>query len=129
MLWNAVCTRFPERKDDIISVRCASLEDITKLHARYRGKNSPTNVLTFSYTGTVPYEHDIVLCMDVAKKEAQDRGISLRDYTALLLVHGMLHAVGLDHERSQAEDIKTRTLEREILSECGFVSATLKDVY
>lgn len=129
MLWNAVCTRFPERMGDVVCVRCASLQDITKLHARYRGKNSPTNVLTFSYTDTVPYEHDIVLCMDVAKKEAQDRGIPLRDYTALLIVHGMLHAVGLDHERSQEEDTKTKNLEREILSECGFVSAALKDVY
>lgn len=128
-LWDAVCTRFPERLHDIVSVRVVSIEEITELNNRYRHQNSATNVLTFSYTETTAYEHDIALCMDVAEKEAQLRGVPLRDYTALLVVHAMLHAVGLDHELSRAEDKKTRALEEEILSECGFVSTSLSDVY
>lgn len=129
VLWDAVCTRFPERKSDSVSVRVVSIQEITELNNRYRNKNSVTNVLTFSYTDTVPYEHDIALCVDVAEKEARLRGVPLRDYTALLVVHAMLHAAGLDHEQSRTEDEKTRTLEKEILSECGFVSTSLSDVY
>ncbi len=128
-LWDAVCRRFPERLQDSVSVRVVSVKEITDLNSRYRAKNSATNVLTFSYTDTVPYEHDIALCMDVAEKEAATRGVPLQDYTALLVVHAMLHAVGLDHEQSPGEDKKTRALEKEILSECGFVSTSLSDVY
>jgi probable rRNA maturation factor len=128
-LWNTVCSRFPERKDDIVSVRPVSLEEITDLNARYRSKASPTNVLTFSYTDTVPYEHDIALCMDIATDEAKKRDIPLRDYVALLIVHAMLHAAGMDHEMSVEEDAKTRVLEQAILSECGFVPVALSDVY
>lgn len=128
-LWSAVCARFPKRKDDIVSVRPVSLEEITDLNSRYRSKRSPTNVLTFSYTDTVPYEHDIALCTEIATQEAKKRDIPLRDYVALLIVHAMLHATGMDHEKSAREDAKTRALEQEILSECGFVSVALGDVY
>jgi len=128
-LWDAVCTRFPERKNDSVSVRVVSVEEITDLNSRYRNKNSATNVLTFSYTDTAAYEHDIALCIDVAEQEAAQRGVPLRDYIALLVVHAMLHAAGLDHEQSLTEDKKTRALEKEVLSECGFVSTSLSDVY
>lgn len=128
-LWSAVCTRFPERKDDIVSVRPVSLEEITDLNSRYRNKKASTNILTFSYTDASPYEHDIALCIDVATDEAKERDIPLRDYVALLIVHAMLHAAGMDHEVSVEEDTKTRVLEQAILSECGFVPVALSDVY
>ena len=128
-LWDAVCIRFPDRLHDSVSVRFVSVEEVIDLNSRYRHKNSETNVLTFSYTDTVPYEHDIALCIRVAEQEAAQRGVGLRDYLALLVVDAMLHAAGLDHEQSLAEHQKTRALEKEILSECGFVSASLSDVY
>ncbi len=129
VLWNAVCNRFPDRRADTVSVRYVSVSEITDLNHRYRGKKSPTNVLTFSYTDDVPYEHDIALCSDIAEAEAKHRGVALRDYTALLLTHAMLHAAGLDHEQSVADNERMRTLEREIVSECGFAPVALKDVY
>lgn len=128
-LWDAVTERFPSAADDAVAIRCVSVDEITHLNNQYRKKQSPTNVLTFSYTDTVPHTHDIALCMDVAIAEATQRGIATRDYIALLLVHAMLHAVGLDHERSLDEDTRTRTIEREIVATCGFVPASLSDVY
>lgn len=129
VLWNAICNRFPDRRSDIVSVRYVSISEIADLNSRYRNTKSPTNVLTFSYTDDVPYEHDIALCSDIADQEAKQRGIPPRDYMALLLTHAMLHAAGLDHERSVTDDTNMRTLEQEILSECGFIPVALKDVY
>lgn len=128
-LWDALLVRFPDKKNDDVSIRCVSLQEITDFNLRYRGKSSPTNILTFSYTDAAPHEHDIALCLDIAEHEAKLRGVALRDYTALLLVHAMLHAAGLDHEKSPEEDTKVRELEEEVLSECGFVSGSLSDVY
>lgn len=125
-LWDAVRTK-TGFTDDAVTIRCVSKEEIHDLNMRYRTKDHPTNVLTFSYTD--PSEHDIALCMDVAKQEAAQRSVSLRDYTALLVVHGLLHVTGMDHEASPAEDEKTQALEREILNECGFVPVSLSDVY
>lgn len=129
VLWNAICNRFPDRRADIVSVRYVSIPEITDLNSRYRSTKSPTNVLTFSYTDDLPHEHDIALCSDIAEQEAKERGIALRDYVALLLTHAMLHAAGLDHEQSAADDTKMRTLEQEVLLECGFMPVALKDVY
>jgi probable rRNA maturation factor len=125
-VWNTVRMK-TGCADDAVTIRCVSEQEIRELNMRYRTKDHPTNVLTFSYTN--PPEHDIALCMDVARREATERNVSLRDYTALLVVHGLLHVTGMDHEDSPAEDEHTQVLEREILNECGFVPVSLSDVY
>lgn len=124
-LWNAICTTFPERTNDHVSVRCVSESEIQDLNRIYRKKDIPTNVLTFSYTDDDPYEHDIAVCIEVAQQEAAQRGVTVVDYIALLIVHAMLHAVGMDHEQSEVEDQKTAEMERRILFECGFVPTAL----
>jgi probable rRNA maturation factor len=113
--------------DDIVSVQCVSAEEMKRLNFEYRKKDSPTNVLTFSYNED--HEHDVSLCMDVAEKEAQERGDTIRDYVALLLVHAFLHVCGMDHERSLGEAKKTEDIEKKILSTAGFVPQALSDVY
>ena len=136
-LWQAVC-EYRQCRDDIVVVRCVEKEEIKKLNATYRHKNTPTNVLTFSYpTGDDRQsydageksedkaEHDIAVCLDVAKVEAGERDIPLRDYFGLLIVHSFLHATGLDHERSSDEAKKMREAEQQILEACGFVSVWL----
>ncbi len=111
--------------DDIVSIQCVDEQEMQTLNARYRGKHAPTNVLTFSYES----EHDIAICMEVAKREANERNVDIRDYTALLVVHACLHAAGLDHDRSPEEADRTREYERIVLAACGFVSQALSDVY
>lgn len=125
-LWNAVRIRM-NIPDTEITLQCVSREEIQRLNLLYRQKDAPTNVLTFSYGDDD--EHDIALCMDVANAEAGERGIALRDYVALLTVHALLHACGVDHEKSHEDLVRMESLEREVLSDCGFVSHALSDVY
>ena len=113
--------------DDTIAIRCVDTQEVRRLNALYRGKDTPTNVLTFSYEEDS--EHDIALCMDVAIQEAKDRDMDIRDYCALLVVHALLHAGGMDHERSEQEAQHTEELERTILQQAGFVPKALSDVY
>jgi probable rRNA maturation factor len=83
-----------------------------QLNQRFRGKGYATNVLTFVYDDDVhdaprdaPLAGDIVICVPVVRREAKAAGRSLRSHCAHLVVHGMLHLQGYDHER--ADDAAT----------------------
>jgi len=76
-----------------------------RLNREYRGRDYATNVLTFAYDPAPPARRapepmtaDIVLCMPVIRREAREQGKSLRAHLAHLVVHGVLHAQGYDHE-------------------------------
>jgi probable rRNA maturation factor len=70
------------------------------LNRDYREKDYATNVLTFAYGETEEntVQADIVFCVDVLMREATERQISLVQHAAHLVVHGVLHAQGYDHE-------------------------------
>lgn len=76
------------------------------MNETYRGKTGPTNVLSFPAGDAVPGEEaylgDIALALETARNEAAARGVGLRDHAAHLLVHGMLHLIGYDHEDEAA---------------------------
>lgn len=116
-LWYAART-VRHHADDVVAIECVNPRTIQGLNKQYAGNNKPTNVLTFSYDAS----HDIALCTDIAQKEARGRGISYRDYAALLLAHAFLHAVGFDHEASEAERRQMQQAEERILKETGFNS-------
>ncbi len=116
------CKSLKLEEDGIIAIRCLSPSEIQRLNQTYRDKDTPTNVLTFSYDEK---EHDIALCMDIAVQEAKERKVAIIDYVALLLTHAFLHVLGMDHERSSEEDAQTQFLERNILQECGFIPTSL----
>jgi len=120
LLWQHALTAC-DATDEHVSVRCVSAAESEQLNTTYRKKIAPTNVLTFSYGD----EHDVALCMEVARSEAKAREVALRDYTALLLVHAYLHALGLDHEESEAVAERTAQLERVVLEQAGFVPTVL----
>ena len=85
-----------------------------ELNRQFRGKPYPTNVLTFGYGGEESLAADIVLCVPVVEREAREQGKALGDHYAHLVVHGILHACGYDHENeSDAEEMEA--LETEIL--------------
>lgn len=78
------------------------------MNRSYRGRDYATNVLTFAYETApgpagsprpAPINADIVLCMPVVRREARAQGKSLRAHLAHLVIHGVLHAQGYDHER------------------------------
>jgi len=89
-------------RDATVTVRFVGAAESARLNGTYRGKHWPTNVLTFVYDDpdqrAQPLSGDLVLCVPVLKREARDQGKALRDHCAHLVVHGMLHLQGHDHE-------------------------------
>ncbi|MEP7328351.1 MAG: rRNA maturation RNase YbeY [Betaproteobacteria bacterium] len=82
----------------IVTVRFVDAIEGRALNAEYRGKDYATNVLTFVYDDTEPRAGDIVLCAPVIREEADTQGKSLAAHYTHLVVHGMLHMQGFDHE-------------------------------
>jgi len=89
-----------------------------RLNRRYRGKDYATNVLTFVYS-TKPLEGDVVICAPVVAHEAREQGKAIRAHYAHLLLHGLLHLQGYDHER-KADAARMEARERRILRALGF---------
>lgn len=104
-----------------LTLRFVDAEEGQVLNRDYRGKDYATNVLTFAYTEDEDAEvtqADIILCTDVLMKEAREQGVSLEAHAAHLVVHGVLHAQGYDHETDEeAEEMEQ--LETEILATLG----------
>jgi probable rRNA maturation factor len=71
------------------------------LNRRFRFRNRPTNVLTFVYETDPLVKADIVVCMPVVRKEARSQGKSEQHHLAHLVVHGVLHAQGHDHDEEE----------------------------
>ena len=90
------------------------------LNRDYRGKDYATNVLTFAYNEGEdlgeddPTQADIILCTDVLLREAEEQKKTVEEHAAHLVVHGVLHAQGFDHEDDEeAEEMEQ--LERDIM--------------
>ncbi|MCC7098754.1 MAG: rRNA maturation RNase YbeY, partial [Rubrivivax sp.] len=94
-------------------------DEARTLNRDWRGKDYATNVLTFDYERAPLVVADLVLCAPVVEREAAEQGKTVEAHYAHLLVHGVLHAQGLDHQRAaQARFMEAR--EREILRALGF---------
>ena len=105
--------------DAEITVRIVGAEEGQQLNRDYRHKDYATNVLTFDYERAPLVVADLVLCAPVVEREAAEQGKTVEAHYAHLLVHGVLHAQGLDHQRAaQARFMEAR--EREILRALGF---------
>lgn len=80
-----------------ITLRFVDAQEGRALNLAYRGKDAATNVLTFDYSHW-PAQADVVLCSPVVEREALAQGKPLLAHYAHLVVHGMLHAQGWDHQ-------------------------------
>ncbi|HTS86339.1 MAG TPA: rRNA maturation RNase YbeY [Usitatibacter sp.] len=101
-----------------VTLRYVAESEGRRLNRSYRGKDYATNVLTFIY-GTKPLEGDVVICAPVVAREAKAQGKAVAAHHAHLLVHGLLHLQGFDHERER-EAKKMESRERRILARLGF---------
>ncbi|MBV8678959.1 MAG: rRNA maturation RNase YbeY [Aquitalea sp.] len=101
------------------------------LNHTYRGKDYATNVLSFALNegeniADLPLFGDLVLCTEVVEKEAAEQGIDLLAHYAHLLVHGMLHLQGFDHEDDEEAEIM-EALETVILAKLGYPDPYLEE--
>ncbi|WP_235864865.1 rRNA maturation RNase YbeY [Pseudothauera lacus] len=109
------------RRDAEVTIRLVGEAEGRALNRDYRGKDYATNVLTFVYGedgGDAPLAGDLVLCVPVVVREAAAQGKDLEAHYAHLVVHGMLHLQGFDHE-DEAEAAIMEALETEILAALG----------
>ena len=88
-------------EDCELSIRLVDSDESAELNVNYRGKDKPTNVLSFPFESPVPMEPvllgDLVICVPVVEKEAKEQGKKLENHWAHLVVHGCLHLLGYDH--------------------------------
>lgn len=115
----------PESPECDVALLFTDDESMAEINAEWRGKDKPTNVLSFPTPDDMPVPEgeprplgDIVLAHGVITREAAEQGKSLRDHTAHLIVHGTLHLLGYDHE-SDDEAEEMEALETRILKDLG----------
>jgi probable rRNA maturation factor len=106
-------------RDARVTVRFVGAREGRALNLRYRGRDYPTNVLTFVYDDVAPLTGDLVLCVPVVRREAHEQGKSFRAHCAHLVIHGMLHLQGFDHERD-AEARRMEAREVRALAALGY---------
>lgn len=116
----AVCTRLGTRGHEVC-VRIVDEDEGRVLNRDYRGIDKPTNVLSFPADIDVPeitLLGDIVICAQVVASEAKAQEKRLADHFAHMVVHGMCHLHGYDHEADEDAEIM-ESLEVELLAGCG----------
>jgi probable rRNA maturation factor len=102
-------------------VALSSDAEIAKLNAAYRDKNAPTNVLSFPAPASANesgFHGDIGLAFETVAREAGEQGVSLVDHLQHLVVHGLLHLEGYDHQ-TEAEAEAMEAIEVRILAKLG----------
>jgi probable rRNA maturation factor len=108
-----------------LAIRFVDLDEGQALNRQYRGKDYATNVLTFAYNEGEelgeddPTQADIILCTDVLRREAEEQGKTVEEHAAHLVVHGVLHAQGYDHEHDEEAD-EMEQFERDIMEVLGY---------
>ncbi|QYF88404.1 rRNA maturation RNase YbeY [Brevundimonas sp. PAMC22021] len=100
---------------------------VRDLNARFRNKDKPTNVLSFpAAESAAPHLGDVVLAYGVCSAEAETQGKTLSDHLTHLVVHGVLHLLGRDHEDDlEAEEMEGE--ERAILADLGVLDPYRND--
>lgn len=120
LLKNGLLKDIKEAKVISLSVVLLGEKKMIEINYKYRGKNYLTDVLAFSFTEHVSkndevYLGEILISPLKAKLQAKEYEVTFYDELSRLLVHGILHLLGYDHERSNQEEKKMRKLEDKIL--------------
>ena len=104
----------------LITLRFVNAAEGKKLNFAFRTQDKATNVLTFPYElSKKTLVADIIFCLPVIQKEASEQGKTVKAHLAHLIIHGCLHAQGLDHEKDQ-EAKKMESKEIKLLKSLGF---------
>lgn len=120
------------------SVLLTSDSEVHGLNRDWRDRNKPTNVLSFpmlardvllnlASDGPPVLLGDVALAYETCAREADERGIPLADHAAHLIVHGLLHLAGYDHELSDEDAAAMETLETKALARMGIPDPYARD--
>ena len=105
-------------RDAELTLRFVGAAEARRLNREFRGSDYATNVLTFDYQHAPVVRADIVLCVPVVRREAREQRKGFREHLAHLVVHGVLHAQGHDHDRASRAR-KMEALEVRVLAGLG----------
>ncbi len=113
----------PQYDNTELTIRLVDIDESQQLNAQYRGKDKPTNVLSFPFEAPKGIElnllGDLVICADIVETEAQQQTKAINAHWAHMVVHGCLHLLGYDHINDlDAEQMEA--LEIDILTKLGF---------
>ncbi len=119
--WAAAALASVEQTVEMV-IRVVNEQESRQLNSRYRGKDQPTNVLSFPFEPPPGLNNDhlgdLVICAAVVKREAEQQHKPEREHWAHMVVHGVLHLRGFDHQtETQAGEMET--LEKLILQGLG----------
>lgn len=125
---NAAITPF--KADAEVTIRLVDEEESHALNHEYRGKDKPTNVLSFPFEAPPEIEldllGDLIICRQVVEKEAKEQNKSLNAHWAHMVVHGSLHLLGYDHiDDNEADEMES--LETEIMVKMNFADPYLEE--
>ena len=128
--WVSAALQSQQLEDAEVSLYIVDEDESQELNSQYRGKDYPTNVLSFPFEAPpgmeLPLLGDLVICRQVVEQEAVEQNKPLEAHWAHMVVHGSLHLLGYDHiEDEEAEEMEA--LERDIMQELGFADPYLND--
>lgn len=104
-----------------VTIRIVGIEEMTQLNSTYRHKQGPTNVLSFPFLISeeeieleIPLLGDIIICAEVVKREAEEQNKPIEAHWAHMVIHGIFHLLGYDHETDEdaivMEGLETKTM-------------------
>ncbi|MBD8511725.1 rRNA maturation RNase YbeY [Photobacterium sp. CAU 1568] len=122
----------PFQTETEVTVRLVDEAESQALNSEYRGKDKPTNVLSFPFEAPPGVElellGDLIICRQVVESEAREQSKPLFAHWAHMVVHGSLHLLGYDHiDDEEAEEMEA--LETEIMQGLGFANPYEADQY
>lgn len=118
---DAAMAKNPDIIEVELALRLVGADEAHELNSQFRGRDYATNVLTFEY-GIDPdgiARGDIILCVPVLRREAQEQHKTLQQHAAHLVIHGVLHALGYDHE-NEDDAVRMEAIETALLAGLGF---------
>ncbi|MCE2569967.1 rRNA maturation RNase YbeY [Motilimonas eburnea] len=113
-----------------LTIRIVDTQESQQLNCDYRGKDKPTNVLSFPFESPpgldLPLLGDLVVCKSVVEQEAKEQGKALNAHWAHMIIHGTLHLLGYDHiDDHEAEEMES--LETQIMLQLGFIDPYISE--
>ncbi|AXQ98841.1 rRNA maturation RNase YbeY [Pseudoalteromonas piscicida] len=117
-LWaEQALTQFREEAE--LTIRIADEHGSQELNSQYRGKDKPTNVLSFPFDAPpgieLPLIGDLIICPQVVYQESVEQEKTFHDHFAHMVIHGCLHLLGFDHINEQ-DAVEMETIEKQILA-------------